>query len=137
VRYLLDDAGIGHQVEAEPAELLADGQAEEAQFLHALDNLRRIGPGVLHLHDHRVNLTPQELLHGLHHGALFRVHFLHAWPPPWLKRSRASGNVLPYATFLAEECQRAARNRLGSTPDFARETRQSVTEVAMAVYGGR
>ena len=41
VRELLDDADVGEQVEPEPAVLLGDRDAEQAELLHLLDDRRR------------------------------------------------------------------------------------------------
>jgi len=46
---LLHDQGVGQQRLAEPAVLLRDGEPEQAHLLHPVDDVLRIGVGVLQL----------------------------------------------------------------------------------------
>ena len=65
---LLDDARVGHGVEAESAVLLGDGAPEQTHALHALDEVVRVGVGVLQVGRDREDLLLDE---GAHRGDQF------------------------------------------------------------------
>ncbi len=54
-----------------------DGQAVDAELLHLLDQLVRIGVGVLELAHHRPDLAVDEVPDELHHGPLVLVQLIH------------------------------------------------------------
>ncbi len=62
---LLDHQGVGQQGLTQAAELLGDGQAEDAQLLETVDDLLRVGVGVLELLGDRDDLLVHEDPHGL------------------------------------------------------------------------
>ena len=64
VRELFDDADVREQVEAEPAVLLGDRDAEQPERLHLLDDRFGIAVGVLELRRDRDHLACDEAAHG-------------------------------------------------------------------------
>src|SRR6185437_8822984 len=58
---------------------LGDRQAVDAELLHLLDELVRIGVGVLELLDHRLDLAVDEVPDERDHGPLVLVQLIHNW----------------------------------------------------------
>ncbi len=65
VGQLLNDADVGQQVEAEPAVLLGDGDAEEPELAHLRDDRVGEGVGALELGGDGDDLARHEAAHGL------------------------------------------------------------------------
>src|SRR6185437_3439764 len=57
---------------------LGDGQAVDAELLHLLDELVRIGVGVLEVARHRLDLAVDEVPDERDHGPLVLVQLIHA-----------------------------------------------------------
>ncbi len=77
---LLGDQRVAGRADLRLAPRLRDGQAEDAQLLHLLDELLRVGVGVLELAHHRLDVAVDELAHQLDDRALFLGQLVHACP---------------------------------------------------------
>ena len=67
---LLDDKGIGRDIQLQTAVLLRDNRSEQAQLLHPLHQLEGVFVGVFHILRHGLHLPAYELPDGGHHAAL-------------------------------------------------------------------